>query len=374
VSSNESRQRVVGTAGKYMLACSMIVASFLIRLSLAPFLGDRSRYLLFIPAILVSGYYLGLGPGLLAIASAVLLTMVVVPPDLKPAYEAMSDEIGMILFLIVCVAVLIVGDRERREKQRREAAEAELDRLNQALEIRVRERTAELQLANKELEGFCYSVAHDLRTPMRAISGNARILVEDFPDQLTPVVRQKLARMEYAAGKLGKLVDGLLTYARLANQEMACESVNLSALVVDAAAAARQEFDTDVSLQCAPDLVVRGDPRMLRLAIEALVNNAVKFRKKGEPVCLEFSSGVREGVAVFELKDSGIGFEMEYLHKLFQPFERLHRDEEYPGVGMGLAQVKRVVERHGGEVWADAVLGQGSRFAFSLPQSSSAVV
>src|SRR5471030_1246129 len=195
-------------------------------------LHDRGRMLFLIPAVMLSAWYGGVGPGLFAIALGVFLCgLLVIPPADKVNFGDRSEQLSTIIFTIVAVGIILLVHREREEKKKREAAQEELKRLNQVLESRVRERTLELELANHELERFCYNVAHDLRTPTRAIVGNIGILLEDFGDKVDGPVRAKLGRISAAAMKLSDQVDALLTYARLAKSGLQREPVDLGALL-----------------------------------------------------------------------------------------------------------------------------------------------
>ncbi|HSI73459.1 MAG TPA: HAMP domain-containing sensor histidine kinase [Fimbriimonas sp.] len=337
--------------GSAVVAVLLVLA---LRESLSDTLGERSRHILFVPVVLLSALYAGTGPGIVALLLSAGLSVPFYHGSL--AALEVGDQVALLIYLALGSGILFLTSRERLHKRLRQEAEENLAALNSELEQRVKSRTAQLEAANRELDQFCYSVAHDLRTPMRAIAGNARILLEDHDPELGDDVRQKLVRMENAATKLGELVEGLLIYARLANQDITPEMVDVREMLQDAAKLFGKEEKCEVRLDMADELRLEADPKMMRVAINALMKNALRYRKPGEAAILHVS---KDGQTLI-FRDEGIGFEMQYVDKIFEPFERLHRDEAYPGVGMGLAFVKRVMERHGGSVTATAVPGNGT--------------
>ncbi len=228
------------------------------------------------------------------------------------------------------------------------------------LEQRVRERTEALQAANHEMEGFTYSVSHDLRGPLRAIMSTSMILKEDFGDKLPAEAQDQLDRQARAARKMGDLIDDLLKLSRIGRQPMARESLDLSAMATEILG----ELHYDGDHRIAPSMLMTGDPKLMRLAVENLIGNAVKFSSKSKKPSIEVG---RNGPNTFFVKDNGIGFDMNYADKLFGAFERLVRDDEYPGTGIGLANVKRIIDRHGGKVWGESEIEGGATFYFSVP-------
>jgi PAS domain S-box-containing protein len=223
------------------------------------------------------------------------------------------------------------------------------------------------QAANRELEAFSYSVAHDLRAPLRGIDGFSQALLEDSGHLLDETGRNHLRRVRAATDRMGELIDGLLALARLASAELRFEDVNLSAVaaaVVDElrrASAARQ-----VVVTIAPGLVARGDPRLLRGVLDNLLGNAFKFTAKRARAHVEFGARTAEGERVFFVRDNGVGFDEQYATKLFSPFQRLHHTSDFPGAGIGLATVQRIVARHGGRIWAESRPDEGATFSFTV--------
>jgi len=231
-----------------------------------------------------------------------------------------------------------------------------------------KDHEADLKRAVTELEGFCYSVSHDLRAPLRSMISAANIVIEDFGSFLPPSGEKELKRLATSASYLGRLIDDLLAYSRLLRNEVARATVDMSNLAQTIAANVEAEANKLVEWQIEPGLEAAGDARLLGMALHNLFSNAVKFSRKGERPKVQFGLDVSNGA--FFVRDNGIGFDMQYAHKLFMPFERLHRQEEYPGTGIGLANVKRVVMRHGGQVWTDSALLNGATFFFTLSPES----
>jgi signal transduction histidine kinase len=249
----------------------------------------------------------------------------------------------------------------------RQVAEEEVLRLNAELEDRVRERTAELEATNNELEAFAFSVSHDLRAPLRSIDGFSQALLEDFPKDVPEEAQRYLARIRAATLRMGQLIEDLLNLSRVSRGALQREEVDLGAIARQVVADLRaREPEREVEVTVWDDLQVRADPRLLRAALENLLGNAWKFTGKAAHARIEVGV-VRDGQReVYFVRDNGAGFSMEYANKLFAPFQRLHAASEFAGTGIGLATVQRIVYRHGGRVWAHAKVGQGATFHFTL--------
>ena len=238
--------------------------------------------------------------------------------------------------------------------------------LTSELEEKVKDRTQALVAKNQELEGFTYSVSHDMRTPLRAMVSNAAIVVEEEGERLSAEGRAGLDRLSNAAVKMAKLVDDLLQYARIGVRELKKVPTDLRSLAEQVSGELSTEYGpVELSVTLPPGTVVEVDPRIMGMALHNLFDNASKYRRDAAAK-VEFGAESRFGKRVFFVRDGGIGFDMAYVHKLFTPFERLHRDSEYKGTGIGLANVKRAVERHDGLVWAEGAPGQGATFYFTL--------
>ncbi len=265
----------------------------------------------------------------------------------------------------------ILHELELREAERKQfEAQQELEKehmraLNEELEKRVAERTTELMAANAEMEAFCYSVSHDLRAPLRAIMATSKMLIQDADHKLTDSEKGHLDRQSKAARRLADLIDDLLQLSRLGRADLRLDTVDLSAVVQSCSIEimTRQPRD-NIQIEIEPGMKAKGDAGLLRIMLENLLENGCKYSPNGGTISVGKCS--KKNQKMFFVRDQGIGFDMTYAPKVFRPFERLVRDDEYEGTGIGLAIVKRIVERHEGKIWCESAPGEGATFYFTL--------
>ena len=249
----------------------------------------------------------------------------------------------------------------------RKRAEEELKKYREQLEGLVQERTIKLEASNKELEAFSYSISHDLRAPLRAIDGFSQALLEDCEDKLDLQGKDYLIRIRAATQRMSTLIEDLLNLSRITRSEMSMEKVNLTRIVRSVINELQNsQPQRHVKIRIADGLEDIADSRLISIALENLMSNAWKFTAKQSEALIEFGSTREGSKKVYFIRDNGAGFEMTYMDKLFAPFQRLHTIDEYPGTGIGLATVRRIIHRHGGKVWAEGHTGKGATFYFSI--------
>lgn len=283
---------------------------------------------------------------------------------------------GVVWLFGVAGIALFARQSTRREKERQEADAArnlaadEISKLNSELEQRVLNRTAQLEAANKELEAFSFSVSHDLRAPLRAIDGFSNALLEDYGDKLDDEGKHFLQMLSDNAVKMGKLIDSILSFSRLGRREIEGVELDFGGLADDVIAELRESAPgRNIRFAVGPLPPARGDRVMIRQVLVNLLANAVKFTRPRAEAVIELGGASEAEENVYYVKDNGVGFDMDYAEKLFGVFQRLHVQDEFEGSGIGLAIVKRIVERHGGRVWAQGRVGEGATIYFTLPRA-----
>lgn len=281
--------------------------------------------------------------------------------------------IGVLLIVTPFIAHSL--DRVRRTLEQRLAearqADLELANLREDLERRVADRTAELEVANRELEGFSYTVSHDLRSPLRAIAGFSQVILEDAGDHLDEETHRHLDKIRAAGHRMDRLIDDMLVLARVGRGALRVETVDLGELARSVGEDLKAEFPghaVDLSIASLPR--VQGDRHLLRIALDNLLRNAWKFTSTSPSARIRVVGETQNGRLLVRVTDDGVGFDPEYRVKLFQPFVRLHTDERFPGTGIGLATVARIIRRHGGDVDAEGQPNRGATFSFTLPTAA----
>jgi PAS domain S-box-containing protein len=257
--------------------------------------------------------------------------------------------------LLVSAAIRDVTQRKRMEE--------DVQKLNEDL----KQRAAQLEAANKELEAFSYSVSHDLRAPLRSIDGFSHVVLEDYGEQLPADARGYLERVRAAAQRMAVLIDDLLNLSRVTRTAVQPRFINLSKMAEEVIEGLQENNpDREVDFSFTPDLMVEADPHLMHIVLENLLNNAWKFTPKQENATIEFGQKDHVKERTFFVRDNGVGFDMAYANKLFGVFQRLHSVSEFPGTGVGLATVQRIISIHGGRIWAESAEGKGTTFYFTL--------
>jgi len=350
------------------LALVLTVVTLLVRYALGVAFGERPLLVLFIFPIIVSAYVGGLWGGLVATgAAALLIDYFLIPPTRSLAIAAGHDLAQWLMLILSGVLISLLTDALHRARQRSEARREEVAELNSELEDRVQRRTAELRTANHELDSFAHSVAHDLRAPLRAIDGFSQALQEECADAVGAAGQEYLRHVRESAQHMGRLIDDLLALSRITRADLRRRKVDLSALARAALERLRvAEPARQVDVFIHDGIVAEGDRNLLSIVLDNLLGNAWKFTRRQAWARIEVGARDQDGRAVYFVRDNGAGFDMAYADKLFGVFQRLHPAHEFEGMGIGLATVQRIVQRHGGCVRAEGEMGNGATFYFTL--------
>jgi two-component system sensor kinase len=280
------------------------------------------------------------------------------------------DANEVLMRLLVLLAFVVFGAFVQHTVTGRNRAERKLKQLNEELEERVKERTTQLRAANQELQAFNYTVSHDLRAPLRAVHTSSRMLLEAEDDALADTARKRVCAIRDNVARMSQLIDDLLAFSRSARRDVQQSEVDvgeLAQVVFNELKAGMPDREVTLEVKDAP--TTTGDLSMLWEAMCNLLSNAMKFTRGQDPARVEVGGWSENGSSqcVYYVKDNGVGFDPKHTDRLFNVFQRLHSDDEFEGTGVGLAIVQRIIERHGGKIWAEGAKGQGATFYFSLP-------
>ena len=341
------------TALRWTIVFVSVLVSTVLGLSLRTNAPAPTQLMLFLPAVLVSALYGGLFAGTVA---ALVGAVATVEWKMTGTAGTLGPNITSLAMYGVACSILLGLSRAQRYQQQqiREFAET--------LELKVQERNADLESANREVSDLCYSISHDMQAPLRNLVTSSRILIDESGKQLDSDARRRVQGIANSAIQLAAWVDDLLGYARLGPTELKPEWINITQMVDDIFSQLKDQpwgFST-LAFQVQPNLVVTGDKLLVRAALWNILENACKYAKKDQPLVVEVSEWQTNKGTFLSIRDNGIGFEQQYVRKIFEPFQRLHRDSTIAGSGIGLANVKRIVEKHGGEISADGIPDMGA--------------
>lgn len=394
----------------YLLGILFVAAATWAKYVALPDIIPADVPILYFLAIVPTAIYFGLGPSVLVcVLSLWAFDFYFVPPLYQINPDGFWNTPILLIFLLIGLIFSYTASNLRKKNEKaskeiiaRKKSEAELAKLGDNLEAMVQNRTSDLEktnyileqeiavriraetalkqrttdlevankkleISNKELEAFSYSVSHDLRTPLRSIEGFSQALLEDYGGKLTEEGNDFLGRIQSSTRLMSQLIDDLLNLSRVTRREMRFENVDLCKLAETVFSdLKKEEPERMVDFNCGTNLIVHGDSRLLLLVINNLLANAWKFTSRTLNAKVEFGLVEQNGKNIYFVRDNGAGFDMTYANKLFTPFQRLHKTSDFPGTGVGLASAQRIIRRHGGEIWAESIEGNGATFYFTL--------
>ena len=327
--------------------------------------------------IAVTLFYIALGVSWILFSDLAVERLVPSPAD-AARFQTYKGVLYVLLSAGVIYALLhVYHSRNRRSLEvvsqmagALSASENALRIANQDLERRVAQRTLELEAANRELEAFVHAVSHDLRAPLRGMTGFSQALQDHAPETLDDKSKHYLKRIQEASQRMAELIDDLLDLSRISQSQMVRQEVDFTQLAADCAARIGERYPgREVALTIDPGMTAWADLRLLRIAMDNLLDNAWKYTALAARAAIHIGSEAVAGERRYYVRDNGVGFDMAYASKLFGPFQRMHSDAQFPGTGIGLVTVQRILARHGGRIWADAAINRGTTMTFTLPHA-----
>jgi signal transduction histidine kinase len=365
-----------------LLSIVTVTAATLIRVIFLGPLGEAVAFLTFYPAVIIAALFGGIWAGLFSTAlSSLAADYFLLNPVRKFALNDPGDILALTIFVLSCTGISIIIEIMRRSradlifhkenleelvKMRTAELEKEITERKRAEEA-LQRHSEELAAANKELETFSYSVSHDLRAPLNAIRGLSDILMEDYSDKFNEDAKDLLKKITASTEKMSALINDILSLAKISRETMNCREIDLCPIAESVVNELRlAEPQRNIEIIIAAALSVFADAQLMRIALSNLIGNAWKYTGKNPSARIEIGAMTTENEHIFFVRDNGTGFPMSHAHKLFQPFQRLHSASQFPGTGIGLATVYKIILRHGGRIWAESEIDKGSTFYFTL--------
>ena len=336
----------------YIVTIVFISLGAMLRIWPLIILENRTAWITFYPAVILASLYGGIYAGLLGASLSCIIVLFILPLFVGESFiQYYVDWLGMAVFFLTCTMISLITESMLREKNRVKKGNEKIKKLNE-----------ELESTNKELEAFSYSVSHDLRAPLRAINGYANMHEEDSSENLDDEGKRLLGVIQQNAKKMGNLIEDLLSFSKLGKKEIKKSNINMNVLVPEIFDGLNKTHNYNAEFKMNNLINIKADLTLMNQVISNLLSNALKYSAKKEKPVIEINSYIDKNKFVFFIKDNGAGFNMKYYDKLYGVFQRLHSSDEFEGIGVGLAIVKRIITKHGGEVWAEGKINEGATF------------